>query len=158
MIERIKEIIVHYGLTSATFADKIGVVRASLSHLFSGRNQPSLDFVYKVKNSFPEVSLEWLMYGAGTMLEGGKSSTTPPLPQTQENAFPLTLFDTTTETTVKPEVSKSLVTKKGKTTSSESKNSQEPPAPPEKLQSKGGKKVVKLILLYSDHSFEVYEQ
>ncbi|WP_420322473.1 helix-turn-helix domain-containing protein [Flagellimonas sp.] len=65
IIERIRTVINHYGLTVSTFADKIGVQRSSISHLLNGRNRPSLDFVLKVVQTYPEVNLYWLLNGKG---------------------------------------------------------------------------------------------
>ena len=55
-----------YGLSAATFADKIGVQRSSLSHLLSGRNKPSLEFVLRITDNFKEVDLYWLLTDIGT--------------------------------------------------------------------------------------------
>jgi hypothetical protein len=43
----------------------MSVGRATISHILSGRNKPSLDFVMKITSSFPEVDLYWLLYGRG---------------------------------------------------------------------------------------------
>jgi DNA-binding XRE family transcriptional regulator len=59
----------HYEETPAGFAEKIGVNRSNITHLFSGRNQPSLDFAKKVLTAFPEVSTEWLIMGVGKMIK-----------------------------------------------------------------------------------------
>src|SRR5690606_6259074 len=48
-----------------SFAEKIGVQRSSISHILSGRNKPSLDFILKVLHTFPEVDLYWLFNGRG---------------------------------------------------------------------------------------------
>ena len=64
-IKRLEQILDFYSLTASTFADKIGVQRSSLSHLLSGRNKPSLDFVMKVVEVFDEVDLYWLLNGSG---------------------------------------------------------------------------------------------
>lgn len=61
--ERLKKIMDEGGLTPAQMADRIGVQRSAISHILSGRNKPSLDFVLKVLESFPEVSSEWLLRG-----------------------------------------------------------------------------------------------
>ena len=63
--KRLQKIIDFYGETASSFAEKIGVQRSSISHILSGRNKPSLDFVLKVLSSFPEVELYWLMNGKG---------------------------------------------------------------------------------------------
>lgn len=65
-IERLEIILKYYGLSASAFADKINVQRSSLSHLLSGRNKPSLDFILKISEEFPEVSLEWILNGKGS--------------------------------------------------------------------------------------------
>src|SRR5690606_12597167 len=62
---RLQKVIEYYGESASSFAEKIGVQRSSISHILSGRNKPSLDFVLKVLSSFPEVELYWLMNGKG---------------------------------------------------------------------------------------------
>lgn len=65
-IKRLEIILEYYGLNASSFADKIGVQRSSLSHLLSGRNKPSLDFILKIMDVFPEVDLYWILNGKGT--------------------------------------------------------------------------------------------
>ena len=62
---RLQKVIDFHGLSAASFAEKIGVQRSSISHILSGRNKPSLDFVMKVLASYPEVELYWLLNGKG---------------------------------------------------------------------------------------------
>ena len=69
---RLKKILEHHQLTASLFADKIGVQRSSISHILSGRNKPSLDFVMKVLHSYPEVDLYWLMNGKGNFPSASK--------------------------------------------------------------------------------------
>lgn len=64
-VKRLETIFDYYGLTASSFADKINVQRSSISHLLSGRNKPSLDFILKVIDSFPDVDLLWLLNGTG---------------------------------------------------------------------------------------------
>lgn len=63
--KRLKRVIEYYGESASSFAEKIGVQRSSISHILSGRNKPSLEFVLKVLTSFPEVELYWLLNGTG---------------------------------------------------------------------------------------------
>jgi predicted transcriptional regulator len=65
-IKRLEIILDYYSLNASSFADKIGVQRSSLSHLLSGRNKPSLDFILKILDVFPEVDLYWILNGKGT--------------------------------------------------------------------------------------------
>nr|WP_250149275.1 helix-turn-helix transcriptional regulator [Flagellimonas sp. 389] len=62
----------------STFADSIGVQRSSISHLLSGRNKPSLDFILKVIKTYPEVNLYWLLNGKGTFPSVQKDKNTSP--------------------------------------------------------------------------------
>lgn len=62
---RLKKIIDFYDESASSFAEKIGVQRSSISHILSGRNKPSLDFVMKILNAYPEVDLYWLMNNKG---------------------------------------------------------------------------------------------
>lgn len=55
----------YYGESGSSFAEKIGVQRSSISHILSGRNKPSLDFILKILTAFPEVDLYWLFNGKG---------------------------------------------------------------------------------------------
>jgi transcriptional regulator with XRE-family HTH domain len=68
MIDRIKQIMAFYKLSPASFAEQIGINRSNLTHLFSGRNQPSLDLAKKILHSYPEIKTEWMIMGAGEML------------------------------------------------------------------------------------------
>src|SRR5690625_3434055 len=62
---RLKKIMEYYNLTASAFSDEIDFNRSTISHLLSGRNKPSLDFVLKVLNRFPEVTISWFLYGKG---------------------------------------------------------------------------------------------
>ena len=63
IINRVKKIISANGLTSSSFADKIGVPRSSISHVLSGRNNPSLDLIIKILQSFDGISANYLLSG-----------------------------------------------------------------------------------------------
>ncbi|HZW62042.1 MAG TPA: helix-turn-helix transcriptional regulator [Flavobacteriaceae bacterium] len=63
--KRLEKVINYYGENASSFAEKIGVQRSSISHLLSGRNKPSLEFVLKILSSYPEVELYWLLNGKG---------------------------------------------------------------------------------------------
>ena len=71
----------HYGLTATALADSIEVQRSSISHLLSGRNKPSLDFVLKVLEEYPEVELYWLLNGKGDFPKVLKTDATTLFPE-----------------------------------------------------------------------------
>jgi len=64
--KRLQKVIDYYQESASGFATKIGVQRSSISHILSGRNKPSLEFVMKVLDTFPEVELYWLLNGKGS--------------------------------------------------------------------------------------------
>ncbi len=74
----------HYDLTVSAFADQIGVQRSSVSHVLSGRNKPSLDFVMKLVKTFPEVNLYWLLNGKGSF-PSEKESQSPTSPSAKKD-------------------------------------------------------------------------
>lgn len=63
--DRIELLMKSYNLSPSQFADKTGIQRASVSHILSGRNKPSLEVMLKIYESFPGLSMEWLMAGKG---------------------------------------------------------------------------------------------
>ncbi|MGK4567901.1 helix-turn-helix domain-containing protein [Flavobacterium sp. 3HN19-14] len=73
-IKRLEILLEYYSLNASSFADKIGVQRSSLSHLLSGRNKPSLDFVMKISEEFADIDLYWLLNGKGSMLKNAAAS------------------------------------------------------------------------------------
>ncbi|MEL0300902.1 MAG: helix-turn-helix transcriptional regulator, partial [Flavobacteriaceae bacterium] len=66
-------------LNASSFAEMIGVQRSSISHVLSGRNKPSLEFLAKIEATFDEVSFEWLLKG-----EENKSPFSTPSPARSE--------------------------------------------------------------------------
>ena len=67
IVERIGKIIEENNLSASSFAKMIGVQRSSISHILSGRNNPSLDLLLKIHNAFNYISLEWLILGHNSM-------------------------------------------------------------------------------------------
>ncbi|SEH73923.1 Bacteriophage CI repressor helix-turn-helix domain-containing protein [Paenimyroides aquimaris] len=60
---QLQKIMHHFSLTTTELADKITVPKATISHLISERNKPSLEFIMKLHTHFPTLNLEWLIYG-----------------------------------------------------------------------------------------------
>jgi transcriptional regulator with XRE-family HTH domain len=55
------------GLSPSKFAETIGIQRSAMSHIISGRNNPSLDVLMKILETFPYVDSDWLLFGKGEM-------------------------------------------------------------------------------------------
>jgi transcriptional regulator with XRE-family HTH domain len=69
MKERLIQLLDMEQLSPSKFADLIGVQRSSISHIISGRNKPSFDFLQKTLTAFPGLNASWLLMGEGTMYE-----------------------------------------------------------------------------------------
>ena len=65
--ERIATIMSIKNLSNAEFANAIGVQPSNISHILSGRNKPSLDLIMKIINRYPEIRLDWMLLGEGSM-------------------------------------------------------------------------------------------
>ncbi len=81
MNNRLKQFLAAENITQAQFADTINVVRASVSHILSGRNKPSFDFISAMMSKYPNLNMEWIMFGKGKMYKDS------PLPE-PEQLFP----------------------------------------------------------------------
>ena len=67
MHTRLKNWLEDKDLKSSVFADKIGVNRATISHILSGRNKPSIDFLQKLLSAYSNLNANWLITGIGYM-------------------------------------------------------------------------------------------
>ncbi len=126
---RLEKMLKYYGLSAAAFADEIEVGRSSISHILSGRNKPSLDFVMKVVTHFPEVELYWLLNGKGS--------------------FPKR------ESIEKENLQQKSSVNSG--TSSTSQQNQIPNLPPVHPSTQKGKQIKKIVIFYEDGTFEAFE-
>ena len=85
MKERLIQLLDLEQLSPSKFADIIGVQRSSISHVISGRNKPSFDFLQKTLKAFPGLNASWLLLGEGTMYEQMGRTSTGNLFDTQES-------------------------------------------------------------------------
>ncbi|SFN93612.1 Helix-turn-helix [Paenimyroides ummariense] len=60
--KQLQKIMHYFGLSTTELADRILVPKATISHLISERNKPSLEFIMKLHTTFPTLNLEWLIY------------------------------------------------------------------------------------------------
>lgn len=67
MIDRINLVLKAKNITARQFAEEIGIQPSGMSHIMSGRNKPSLEFVAKVIRRYPEIDANWLLMGRGEM-------------------------------------------------------------------------------------------
>lgn len=100
--KRLQKIIDFYDLTATSFSEKIAFNRSTISHILSGRNKPSLEFVIKVLEAYPDVDFYWLLNGKGSFptdsikqsrknnSSSSKSDTPEPIQAIQDSDKPIT--------------------------------------------------------------------
>mgnify|MGYP006432228849 CR=1 FL=1 len=128
--KRLQMVFEYYGLSATTFSEKIDVGKATISHLLSGRNKPSLDFVLKTVKAFPEVELYWLLNGKGS--------------------FPTSLH-VDQEKTIQQDEHES---KNEKQLNLDIHSASDASAPEHQNDNPSNRKLIKVILCYDDGSFE----
>ena len=88
-------------ITQAQFADSIGVTRASISHIISGRNKPSYEFISEMMKKYPRLNPEWLILGKGRMYNDRPVQQTADVPGGEDLLFP-TDFESVAPTLQEP--------------------------------------------------------
>lgn len=78
MKERIKTLMESQHMTQQVFADFLGINPATLSGIFNDRTKPTINIVEAVKKKFPDISLDWLMFGKGSMYQSSSTEAAPP--------------------------------------------------------------------------------
>ncbi len=139
MKERIIEFLRKENKTSAQFAEEIGVQPSGISHILSGRNKPSLDFVIKMLEKYSFISTNWLLFGKGSMYNEPSLAT---------------LFDDPG-----PDKSEKSIQNISKLVSKEDeivRNSSETGGSSLKLSGKEISQVIKIVWFYEDKSFDEY--
>ena len=140
-IKRLEIILDYYNLSASAFADKINVQRSSLSHLLSGRNKPSLDFIIKVIEVFPEVDLYWILNGKGTFPKSEKIFSIQSTKQevTSDETNTPDLFSTDQTNSKQPFINNEIEKKKIS------------------LSNNDAKSIESIVIFYTDGSFKNYK-
>ena len=147
MLDRISLILKHKNLTSAKFADEIGVQRSSISHVLSGRNKPSLEFIQKILKTYPEISSDWILFGKGKMMSNQENATEVKRGRVENDL----LISKLSEEDEKAEVSGIEKIKNVASTTSTLPNKQK-----NSSINADKKEVAKIIVFYTDDSFKQY--
>ena len=144
MKERILQIMNQAGLNHSKFAEVIGIQRAAMSHITSGRNNPSMDVVGKILEQFSYIDPDWLIFGKGNM----KRESHQNMPK-QADLFAIPSY-IPPENKIISEYRQEIKEKK-------------PQLSPKKIENENVtpkdtpiRKVVKIMLFYSDTTFETF--
>jgi len=141
MNERIREFLLAENKSSAQFAEEIGVQPSSISHILSGRNNPSLDFVLKMLEKYRFLSTEWLLFGKGSMYIDGKMQT---------------LFEDNVFLNSNIEKTNSEAKNENSEIDFQQINSKENPIMPSKSDNKTSLNVRKIVWFYDNNTFEEF--
>ena len=139
--DRLAHIIRAKNLTATQFAEMMQIQPSNVSHLLSGRNKPSLDFLIKLKDVFPEYSFDWIILGKKPITISERQPIAKAevdfteIKQTVDNDYEKGLFDFVGENYLN--------------------NVLEEKSDP--IQSNSKKQVKQLIYVYEDHTFEIYD-
>lgn len=142
-IKRLEKILEYYSLNASSFADKIGVQRSSLSHLLSGRNKPSLDFILKVLEQFPDIDLYWILNGKGQFPNTNEA----PLPQSHSTETVLRTETSTTPMTENSSENDFLPNSNKNTTAEKSTNN---------VVERFSSEIEQIVVFYKNGTFKIY--
>src|SRR5690554_2810064 len=146
MKQRLQILMDKEGLSPVRFAEIVGVQRSSVSHILSGRNNPSLDFIQKILLAFPEVSCDWLISGKGSVYR-----VLPTASEEQQGKKPETLPSATGS------AQKNLFSTSISMDSTIPEPSHASPSPlGEALKVVGESEIEQIVVFYKDKSFRSY--
>lgn len=141
MRDRILKIMEREGLTPSKFAESIGIQRSAMSHIISGRNNPSLDVLLKILERFTYVDSDWLLFGKGEMIR-------------EHMLAEPTLFTNTLEN--RPEVQASGENRREIGVETPVNSHKQPVVEQVICQEKPSKNVSKIMIFYSDNTFDTF--
>lgn len=156
MKDRIIQIMNAEGLTPSRFAEEIGIQRAAMSHITSGRNNPSLDVVTKILERFPSIDSNWLLFGTGDMKQKTvtDNSAISSIPISKPSVNTPDLF--TNPSRIRPQIEK----KPEYRTDLSDKRTSFLPKQAEKeapiLKDNPIRKIEKIMIFYSDNTYEIF--
>jgi len=152
-------LLMHFKKLNATqLAEIIDVQRSSISHILTGRNKPSLDFVQRVVKEFPEVNYEWLLNGTGKLNQSQPVAKPMDEPKTTTNDTIVTQEDSHSVTNVSQDNPEHVTSVTHP--SQEIKNEPEIAQISTPNELKGNKlpRVTKVIIFYDDGSYQEIKQ
>lgn len=149
--KKIKFILEYYDLAASTFADEISIQRPSVSHILSGRNQPSLDVIKKTLQIYSDINPMWLILEEETQMLLSNPIFKPNLDENIEESTEFIASPTLTE-----EKNDDSLNDIDNNINEKIKN-QKPDVQLSEISSKNGKKIERIIVFYTDKTIDSYE-
>ena len=143
MKEKLEYLLREKQLTATQLARLLEIQPSGISHIMSGRNKPSFDFVVKILSVFPDINPDWLMLDSDEVYRRGETPRSNPL-------FDIDEFDSPSESSSDAlenselSASQNQVEKLPMQNFSSAKNS--------------GKPVDRIVIFYADGTFESFSQ
>lgn len=159
MVNRIFTFIESLQLTPTEFADTIGVSRASISSIKTGRTQPTLSLVEKIKQRFPEIDINWLILGEGDAPIVNRSESETELFSDDEVKTEIEVTQTlSNDDTTANEYQAVYIAETPRKIEEEPQVVNQETNVPVQSTSERKRSVKKVILLYDDGSFEEFNK
>lgn len=150
--KRIKLLIQHYKMNDAAFAQSIQTGRSTLSACLNGSNGISKEIIFKIHEAYPDVSTDWLLYGDGAPFKNTGHTYALDFSPRETGLFP-----DDGEGAAEYSTHSGVKTAEKTALSSENKNVVSPNTPVvEKTKPENVRRVVKIMVYYSDNTFETY--
>ncbi len=152
--EKIREFIIYKDLQPSKLADELGISRPMMSHVLSGRNKPNIEIVMKILSKYPDLNPEWLNGNAPNMFREGASQESYLQENRQENKY--------ITPTIQPNSTQNLFNNQNNQQEIEEEKTekirfQENNEVQQKKSKKSeGKTIEKIIVFYTDKSFDTY--
>lgn len=171
MKDRLAEFLQQENLTAVKFAEIMEVQPSSISHLLSGRNKPNFDFISRILLRFPNLNPDWFINGSGEIYKSNPRAqgvditnvTQPDIPVTrsvsEENRGNLQenpLFESmqSIDSNDKTEEITSVNTQEQKGSTTEGRKA--PAEPDDMIPEQHPKTISRIVIFYSDGSFDEY--
>ena len=145
--EKIREFIIYKDLQPSKLADELGISRPMMSHVLSGRNKPNMEIIMKILSKYPDLNPEWLNGNAPNMFREGASQesylqekTPAILPNNNQNLFS----------------NKNIPQNQSEIEEGKEKYQENNEVQQKKSKKSEGKTIEKIIVFYSDKSFDTY--
>ena len=148
MHDRLKQFLSMENITPSHFAEMLGIQRSGISHLLSGRNKPSYEFLQKMLTAFPELNGEWLILGKGRPY---KSERPEAEKQPQPSLFTEDFDSETEENLYQPTEKQLFESDFMRSQPAENPKIEDAPCCPPAGR---GKKITRIIVFYDDGSYE----
>lgn len=145
MQDRLKRILEEKDLTATKFAAIIKVNASAMSHILNGRSKPGFDVLDKIGQAFPDINLNWLISGKGEMYQTQSSGKVHPI---QKSLFEEEERNNRKDAFVQVE----------KTEQPPVVTSPAPEVTAAIMQAPAHKTIKRIILFFSDGSFEDYSK